>query len=121
MSARILIVDDEEIVIRSCLRILAEKGYEIDAQMDGSGALSRIDECHYDVIILDLMMPKMDGLEVLRRVKANHPDIEVIMVTGLAQEKTAERAMHLGAFGYLPKPFDPDELSQVVRRALEKR
>jgi DNA-binding NtrC family response regulator len=67
------------------------------------------------------MMPKLDGLEVLRRVKESHPDIDVIMVTGLSQIETAVRAMKLGAFDYLPKPFDPDELKVVVGRALERR
>jgi len=67
------------------------------------------------------MMPNMDGLEVLRQVKESHPDIDVIMVTGLSQIDTAVRAMKLGAFDYLPKPFDPDELTLVVNRALERR
>ncbi len=122
MTARILIVDDEEIVTRSCLRILGEGDeYEAEAVHDGWEALKRIDETHYDVLILDIMMPKMDGMEVLRRVKETHPDIDVIMVTGLSQIETAVRSMKLGAFDYLPKPFDPDELKLVVKRALERR
>ena len=122
MKARILIVDDEEIVIRSCLRILGEDGdCEVEAVQDGLEALKKIDDGHYDVLILDIMMPKMDGLEVLRRVKETHPDIDVIMVTGLSQIETAVRSMKLGAFDYLPKPFDPDELKLVVKRALERR
>ena len=76
---------------------------------------------HYDVLILDIMMPKMDGLEVLRRVKETHPDIDVIMITGLSQIETAVQSMKLGAFDYLSKPFDPDELKLVVKRALERR
>jgi DNA-binding NtrC family response regulator len=67
------------------------------------------------------MMPDMDGLQVLQRVKESHPDIEVIMVTGLSQIETAVRSMKLGAFDYLPKPFDPDELALVVDRAVERR
>jgi len=122
MKARILIVDDEEIVIRSCLRILGDDGdCEVEAVQDGLEALKKIDDGHYDVLILDIMMPKMDGLEVLRRVKETHPDIDVIMVTGLSQIETAVRSMKLGAFDYLPKPFDPDELKLVVKRALERR
>jgi DNA-binding NtrC family response regulator len=122
MKARILVVDDEEIVIRSCLRILGDDGdCDVEAVQDGLEALKKIDEGHYDVLILDIMMPKMDGLEVLRRVKESHPDIDVIMVTGLSQIETAVRSMKLGAFDYLPKPFDPDELKLVVRRALERR
>jgi len=122
MKARILVVDDEEIVIRSCVRILGDDGEsEVEAAQDGMEALRKIDESHYDVLILDIMMPKMDGLEVLRRVKETHPDIDVIMVTGLSQIETAVKSMKLGAFDYLPKPFDPDELKLVVKRALERR
>ena len=121
MNARILVVDDEEIVTRSCLRILGDGEYQVEAVQDGLEALRRIEENHYDVLILDIMMPIMDGLEVLRRVKEAHPDIDVIMVTGLSQIDTAVRSMKLGAFDYLPKPFDPDELKLVVHRALERR
>jgi len=121
MSARILVVDDEEIVIRSCLRILGDRDYVVETVQDGLEALRKIEENQYDVIILDIMMPKIDGLEVLQRVKETHPDIDVIMVTGLSQIDTAVRAMKLGAFDYLPKPFDPDELKLVVHRALERR
>ncbi|MBK5104264.1 MAG: sigma-54-dependent Fis family transcriptional regulator, partial [Burkholderiales bacterium] len=122
MKARILVVDDEEIVVRSCLRILGDDSeYEVEAVQDGMDALRKIDEGHYDAMILDIMMPKMDGLEVLRRVKETHPDIDVIMVTGLSQIETAVRSMKLGAFDYLSKPFDPDELKLVVKRALERR
>jgi DNA-binding NtrC family response regulator len=121
MSARVLIVDDEEIVIRSCRRILADTEYQVEAVQDGAEALRKIDTERFDVVILDIMMPKMDGLEVLQRVKEAHPAIEVIMVTGLSQIETAVRCMKSGAFDYLPKPFDPDELKLVVARALERQ
>ena len=121
MSARILVVDDEEIVIRSCLRILADGDYEVDAVQDGLDALRKIEDSQYDVLILDIKMPKIDGLEVLRRGKEAHPDIDVIMITGLSDIETAVRSMKLGALDYLPKPFDPDELKMVVARALERR
>jgi DNA-binding NtrC family response regulator len=120
MSARILVADDEEIVIRSCLRILGTD-HQVEAVHDGLEALRRIEDTRYDLLILDIMMPKMDGLEVLRRAKEAHPDLDVIMITGLAQIATAVRAMKLGAFDYLAKPFDPDELKLVVERALERR
>jgi DNA-binding NtrC family response regulator len=121
MSARILIVDDEEIIIRSCLRILGDGSYVVDSAQDGWEALRKVDETNYDVIVLDIMMPKIDGLEVLQQVKERHPDVDVIMVTGLSQIQTAVKAMKLGAFDYLSKPFDPDELKHVVDRALERR
>lgn len=121
MSAKILIVDDEEIVIRSCLRILSDSTYVVDSVQDSLEALRKVDETDYDIVILDIMMPKMDGLEVLQQVKERHPDVDVIMMTGLSQIQTAVKAMKLGAFDYLSKPFDPDELKQVVDRALERR
>jgi DNA-binding NtrC family response regulator len=121
MSARILVVDDEEIVIRSCLRILAGDEFQVESVQDGREALRKIEENPYDVVILDIMMPNMDGLEVLRRVKEMHPNVDVIMITGLSQIDTAVQAMKLGAFDYISKPFEPDELKLVVQRALERR
>ena len=121
MKARILIVDDEEIVVRSCLRILDDDRYEVESVSDGWEALRRIDENGFDILVLDIMMPRIDGLEVLQRVKERHPDVDVIMMTGLSQIQTAVRAMKLGAFDYLSKPFDPDELKLIVDRALERR
>lgn len=121
MTAKILIVDDEEIVIRSCRRILGDSMYVLDSTHDGQDALRKVDETEYDLIVLDIMMPGIDGLEVLQQVKERHPDVDVIMMTGLSEIQTAVKAMKLGAFDYLSKPFDPDELKHVVDRALERR
>lgn len=121
MTKRILIVDDEDIVIRSCMRILNNDEYSIDAAHDGQQALGILETTAYDLLILDIKMPKMNGIEVLRRVKESHPDIDVIMITGLNEIETAVQAMKLGAFDYMPKPFDPEELILVVERALERR
>ena len=121
MSTRILIVDDEEIVIRSCQRILDDSSYVVDSLLDGREAMRRVDEIPYDIVILDIMMPKIDGMEILQYVRERHPDTDVIMMTGLSQVQTAVKAMKLGAFDYLSKPFDPEELQHVVERALERR
>ncbi len=121
MNGKILVVDDEDIIIKSCLRILENTEYDAEAVQDGWEALEKIDENYYDVLLLDIMMPKIDGLEVLQRVKETHPDIDVIMVTGLSDIETAVKSMKLGAFDYLPKPFDPEELKLVVERAFERR
>jgi DNA-binding NtrC family response regulator len=120
MKGRILLVDDEEIVLRSCQRILGG-AYEVDIARDGLEALGKVNEQQYDVLILDIKMPKMDGLEVLRRVKEARPDIDVIMVTGLHEIGTAVKAMKLGALDYLPKPFEPEELELAVARAFDRR
>jgi DNA-binding NtrC family response regulator len=121
MGGRILVVDDEEIVCRSCERILTDAGHEVDCIMDSTGALKKASEGTYDIVILDIMMPRISGLDILRTIKEEHPDIDVIMVTGLSQIETAVLSMKLGAFDYLSKPFDPDELVMVVDRALERR
>jgi len=121
MKGRILVVDDEEIVIQSCLRVLSGGGFQVDAVRDGLEALRAVDENGYDVLILDIKMPKMNGMEVLQRVKEAHPDIDLIMITGLHEIETAVQAMKLGAFDYLPKPFEPEELELVVARAFERR
>jgi DNA-binding NtrC family response regulator len=121
MSARILVVDDEEIVLRSCLRILDGSAYQIEVAHDGHEALRKVEESSYDIMILDIMMPNLGGMEVLRRAKESHPDLDVIMITGLSQIDTAVQAMKLGAFDYISKPFEPDELKLVVQRALERR
>jgi DNA-binding NtrC family response regulator len=121
VSVKILIIDDERIIIDSCSRILSNDDYQIDAAQDGIEGLRKIDENRYDIVILDIMMPEIDGLKVLHRIKEGYPDIDVIMITGLSQIETAVKSMKLGAFDYLPKPFDPDELKLVVARALERR
>jgi DNA-binding NtrC family response regulator len=120
MTGRILIVDDEDIVVKSCIRILSDE-HEVDDASNGRDALLKIEEESYDLVILDIMMPGMDGIEVLRRIKETHPDVDVVMVTGLSQIDTAVQAMKLGALDYISKPFDPDELALVVQRVLERR
>lgn len=121
MSARILIVDDEDIVVKSCLRSLAGNDYAIEVARGGPEALKKINETSYDVLVVDIMMPQVNGLEVLQHVKTKQPAAEVIIVTGLSQTETALRARELGAFAYLPKPFAPEEIDGLVAEALEKR
>ena len=121
MKGRILLVDDEEIVLRSCQRILSGGDYDIDTARDGVAALELINANPYDVLILDIKMPKMDGIEVLRRVKEARPDIDVIMITGLHDIQTAVQAMKLGALDYLPKPFEPEDLEMIVGKTFDRR
>lgn len=120
MTVKILVVDDEEVVVRSCTRILRDD-YAVQSVSDGSAALKKTNEEVFDILLLDIMMPGIDGLEVLQQVKERHPEVDVIMMTGLSEIQTAVKAMKLGAFDYLSKPFDPDELKLVVVRALERR
>lgn len=120
-KVRILIIDDEEVVCQSCSRILGEQGYIIDAAQRGLEAFSLIDKHRYDILIVDLKMPGISGMEVLQKVKETHPEIDVLMITGYSTIETAVQAMKLGAFDYICKPFNPDELSIIVSRIVEKR
>jgi len=104
MTARILVVDDEEIVLLSCERILAEEGYEVHTRLSGKEALELLAEEPFDLAIVDLKMPGMDGMELLRRIKQDYPHISVVMITGYSTVESAVEAMKAGAFDYLPKP-----------------
>jgi DNA-binding NtrC family response regulator len=118
---RILVVDDEMIVCESCQRILEEEGYEIEISLSGTEAFQKMKENSFDIVITDLKMPGIDGMEVLQTLRKDYPDVIVIMITGFSTVETAVEAMKLGAFDYISKPFTPDEVSIVVKKALEKK
>jgi len=120
-SPRILVVDDEMIVCESCQRILDEEGYEVEIALSGKEAFKKMKENPFDIVITDLKMPEIDGMEVLKKFNVEYPDTVIIMITGFGTVQTAVEAMKLGAFDYIPKPFTPDEVSIVVKKAIEKR
>jgi len=120
-AARVLVVDDEEIVCQSCARILTEEGYEVETRLSAREGLKVLSEEPFDVVIVDLKMPGMSGMEFLQAVKRDYPEIPVIMITGFSTVETAVEAMKSGAFDYLPKPFTPDEVAVVVKKALDSR
>ncbi|HET9490506.1 MAG TPA: response regulator [Methylomirabilota bacterium] len=117
---RVLIVDDE-IGPRESLRMLLKLAYEIKTADGANAALREIGEFRPDLVIMDIKMPEMDGLEVLRRIKRQDPSIEVIMITAYASLETVKLALSHGAFEYLIKPFSRQDLDDVVRRALQRR
>jgi len=120
-SPRILVVDDEMIVCESCQRILQEDSYEVECVSSGKEAIEKMKANPFDIVITDLKMPGIDGMEVLKSIREDYPDTVVIMITGFSTVETAVEAMKLGAFDYIPKPFTPDEVSIVVKKAIEKR
>jgi len=120
MNARLLLVDDERIALRNLEHVLAKEGYEIVATQSGRHALDLIDSRPFDLVLTDLKMDKVDGMQLLEHVKARHPDVEVIMITGYATLESAVEAMKVGAFHYISKPFRLDEVRQTVAEALEK-
>ncbi len=120
-GARILVVDDER-SMREFLGILLEKeGHTAHLADSGEAAVGRLDEDEYDLVITDLKMPGVDGLEVVEKVKSASPDTQVVVITAFATTETAVEAMKRGAYDYVMKPFKVDALQVVVGKALEKR
>ncbi|HUT83013.1 MAG TPA: sigma-54 dependent transcriptional regulator [Thermodesulfobacteriota bacterium] len=120
-DVNILVVDDEEIVRESLCSWLKEDGYQAEAVEDGFKALDIIKKKPWNVLFVDLKMPGMDGLEVMRRAKALQPDVPIIIITAYATVNTAVEAMKEGAYDYLVKPFNPEEISLIIRRLIEKQ
>lgn len=117
MEANVLVVDDDIIVQETLRRFLEEKGYEVHTAANGEEALDALERLAPDVMLLDIRMPGMDGLEVLQRVQDGDIDVGVIMISGQADEETARRTLEQGAADYITKPFDLDylELSLVAK------
>nr|MCU0356885.1 sigma-54 dependent transcriptional regulator [Cyclobacteriaceae bacterium] len=113
----ILIVDDEESVRDSLNGWFIEDGYATECAEDALAALSKLESGTYDIILADIKMPGMDGLEMLKRIKTMRPAQIVIMMTAFATVDTAVQALKDGAFDYVTKPFDPDDLSHLIRNA----
>jgi len=119
--ARILVVDDEAIARDNLALALGRQGHETLTAASGTEALELLAGADFDLVLTDLMMQGMDGLDLLRAVRLRHPDTEVVVVTGYPTVKTAVEAMHAGAYHYLAKPYDLDEARALVQKALEKR
>jgi PAS domain S-box-containing protein len=116
---RILVVDDEERIREGCHIVLSELGFAVDLASDGAQGLQMIEERHFDIILLDLMMPVISGFDVLARVRDLHPDTVIIVITGYATIEHSIEAMKKGAFDFIPKPFDPEQLRVVVAKAIK--
>jgi DNA-binding NtrC family response regulator len=119
-KARLLVVDDEPIALKNLERVLAKEGYAVTTASSGPTALKLLRQHAFDVVLTDLRMEKVDGMEVLRRAREIDPDVEVILITGYASIDTAIEAMKHGAYHYVAKPFKLDEVRKVVGEAAEK-
>ena len=120
-KARILVVDDEAVVRESLGGWFREEGYEVDVARSAKEALEKLAGASWDVFLLDIRMPGADGIELQRRIREVHPDAAVIIMTAYASVETAVEAMKQGAFDYVVKPFDPEDLEHTVRNAVERR
>lgn len=112
---RVLIVDDEESIRNILGRKLETEGYECVVISDGKEALETASTQHFDLVITDVKMPGLSGIDVLTQIIADHPDTAVIMITAVANTQTAVEAMKLGAHDYVIKPFDLDDLSMRIK------
>ncbi len=117
----ILLVDDEEAVRESLGSWLREDGYRVDTAPDGRTALDKLRENAFDVMLVDLKMPGLDGIHVLVEARRKHPNLIAILMTAYATVETAVEAMQQGANDYLVKPFDPEDLSRLMERLTRPR
>jgi len=120
-KGRVLIIDDEDIVRVSCQRILVPEGYEVRSTNSAAEGLGLLAQEPVDVVLTDLKMPDIDGMQVLEKIKEEWPDIEVIMITGYQTITTAVEAIKLGAFDYIEKPFTPSAIVEAIDKAISHR
>jgi DNA-binding NtrC family response regulator len=121
VASRALVVDDERASRLNIIDLLTMEHFVVEEAEDGSTALKLINARPYDVVLLDILMPKMNGLDVLKRIKKSHPNLPIIMFTAIGTSERAIEAMKMGAFDYVAKPFDVEELLAIVHRAIEYR
>jgi PAS domain S-box-containing protein len=116
---RILVIDDEPRIRDACRMVLEEMGFEVALASEGAQGLAMLQERHFDIILVDLMMPVLSGFDVLFQVRDKHPDTVVIVITGYATIEHSIEAMKKGAFDFIPKPFSPDQLRAVVNKSIK--
>ena len=121
MAFKILIAEDEEITLKHLISTLKGEGYEVAGEKDGRAAYDRMNSDNFDLLITDMKMPVMGGIELMEKVKEMHPDIEVMIITGFGSVGDAVDAMKRGAYDYITKPFDLDELVIKVKKISEKK
>ena len=121
MTNRILVVEDEEPLAFGIRDALLHSGYEVEVVHDGKGALEQLAGGHFDLVVLDIMLPGMSGLEVLRELRESRQDVRVIVLTALAEESDVVRGFELGADDYIPKPFSPRELIARVNAQFRRK
>jgi len=120
-KVKILIIDDEETICDACSKMLSKEGYILETCCDGTSGLMKFDKFLPDIVFVDLKMPGMSGLDVLRRISTKDRNVVMIVITAYASIESAVESMKKGAFDFLPKPFSPAELKIITKRALARR
>ena len=118
MKIRILLVDNDEVVVKSCKGALERCGYEVEGEIDPGNALERLKNISYDLMITELVMPKLDGIQLIRNAKIINPSIGVVVLTGYPSPEAIRNSLRVGAIDFLSKPFFPEILGDVVEKAL---
>jgi DNA-binding NtrC family response regulator len=120
-SPKVLIVDDEPTICRSCEKILSREGYSVKVAYSGKQALVLLEQEVFDLLFTDLKMAEIGGMELLETLRSRFPDVVPVVITGYATIASAVETMKMGAFDYLPKPFTPEEMAAVAKKAWDKR
>ncbi|ROQ90211.1 response regulator [Desulfosoma caldarium] len=120
-TPHILLMEDELHVAKGLEMVLSEEGYEVDCAVTGRSALEKIAQKPFDLLVADLKLPDMNGLDVIRQVKGRRPQTEVVVITGYSSLESAVEAMKIGARDYLPKPFSEEEFKKSISEALKER
>jgi signal transduction histidine kinase len=118
---KIVVIDDEHAMRLSCKQVLSKSGFLVETYEDGIQGLEGVGQLKPDLVVVDLKMPGISGMEVIPRIAKIDPEIVIVVITGYATISTAVEAMKAGAYDFLPKPFKPDELRMIVNRGLERR
>jgi DNA-binding NtrC family response regulator len=119
MKRPLLLLVDDEVGVRESLKMVFNKGYDLIEADSVETAVDQADRSRPDVVLLDVLMPRADGLQALQRIKTIHPDCAVIMLTGVNSQQLAAKAIDSGAFDFVGKPFDINDLREKVARAIE--
>lgn len=117
-KARILVIDDEEIIRTSCKRVLISEGYDVDIAVSGLEGLKLFEKAKYDLVLVDLKMPGLNGIEVLLNIKSQHPEQNVMIMTGYDTIEHIVESISSGAAHYLEKPFTPDTLLERINEVI---
>jgi len=119
-TMKILVVDDEDIVLESCQAVFELEGFEVMLVPSADKALKAMQNDDFSVLIVDVKMPKHDGIYLMKKIKEQWPDIPIIVMSGYSTTETIQEAFKVGAASFIAKPFEPDELVKTVRQIIEK-
>jgi Response regulator containing CheY-like receiver, AAA-type ATPase, and DNA-binding domains len=120
MKQKILIIDDDELVTTSLKRALTQSGYEIDIASSGKAGIEKVEKVNPDMVLLDIFLGDINGMEVLKKILLINPDLPVVMITGFADVQTAINAIKMGAIDFILKPINIDQLELIINKTLKQ-